>query len=125
MKKKKQNVKTSKADVKKAMDAIKASKDSKSSKMKQMFDLGLDVKQIADIMQVRYNFVYNVVSNYVRMNDIKVVQVKKQSRKDDIVKLYKTGKTNVEISKALKCNYNYVFKVVKEYREDHPMEAKA
>lgn len=120
---KQSEVKVSKTELKKGVEAIKASKSSKSDKMKQLFSLGLDIKQIAEIMNVRYNFVYNVISNYVRVNDIKVEQAKKVSRKDDIVKLYKAGKTRVEISKELKCNYNYVFKVTKDYEAEAQVKA--
>jgi transposase-like protein len=115
---KQSDVKITKTELKKGVDAIKATKASKSDQMKQLFGLGLDIKQIAEIMNVRYNFVYNVISNYVRVNDVKVEQTKKISRKDDIIKLYKNGKTRVEISKTLKCNYNYVFKVTKDYEAE-------
>jgi DNA-binding CsgD family transcriptional regulator len=81
---------------------------SKSSKMKEMFLQGLDVKRICEIMNTRYNFVYNVVSNMIRVNDLesKVVKENKENKRDEIVSLLKENKSNIEISKLLKVNYN-------------------
>jgi DNA-binding NarL/FixJ family response regulator len=105
--------KLSKEEIKKI---VESKKRTKSEKMKELFIGGLEVKEISILMNVRYNFVYNVVSNYVRMNDLeeKVISEKKINRKDDIVKLMKEGKSNIEISKILKCNYNYVWKICNE-----------
>jgi len=89
---------------------------SKSSKMKQLFELGYSVKEISNMLNVRYNFVYNVISNYVNVNQIETVkEVNKQSKKDLIIEMFKQGKTRKEISIELKTNYNYVFNVIKEY----------
>jgi hypothetical protein len=90
---------------------------SKSGKMKELFDLGLEVKEISQVLDVRYNFVYNVVSNYCNMNGITVESQKKESKKDDIIRLYKEGKSNKEISIELKTNYNYVFNVLKPLKQ--------
>ena len=84
--------------------------------MKDLFELGLEIKEIATMMNVRYNFVYNVVSNYVRINDIETTSVERSSRKNEILDMFKQGKSNIEISKELKVNYTYVFKVIKEYK---------
>lgn len=89
---------------------------SKSNKMKQLFELGYSVKEISTMLNVRYNFVYNVISNYVNVNGIETVkQVNKESKKDLIIELFKQGKSRKEISIELKTNYNYVFNVIKEY----------
>jgi predicted transcriptional regulator len=95
---------------------ILASDISKSAKIKELFMKGLDVKTIANHMNTRYNFVYNVVSNMVRVNDLEseVIKEDKANKRDEIIKLANENKTNVEISKALKVNYNYVWKVVNE-----------
>lgn len=89
---------------------------SKSAKMKDLFDIGLDIKEIAVIMNVRYNFVYNVVSNYVNMNKIETVAKDKNVKKDAIIAMYLNGKTNKEISIELTTNYNYVHNVLKQYK---------
>lgn len=90
---------------------------SKSAKMKQLFAAGYSVKDIASIMNVRYNFVYNVVSNEVRMKDITIEKTEKSDKKKHIIDLHIAGKNNTEISKELKTNYQYVYKVVKEYKD--------
>lgn len=89
---------------------------SKSAKMKELFEMGLPIKDIAQHLGVRYNFVYNVISNYVNMNGIEVETTKKANKKDAIIKLHKAGKTNKEISIELKTNYNYVYNTVKAYK---------
>ena len=88
---------------------------SKSKAMIALYNSGLEIKQIANIMQVRYNFVYNVISNHCRINDIELRTNKNNtnSKKAQIEELFKAGRSNVEIAKELKTNYNYVYKVTK------------
>ena len=88
---------------------------SKSKAMIALYNSGLEIKQIADIMQVRYNFVYNVISNHCRINDIELRTNKNNtnSKKAQIEELFKAGRSNTEIAKELKTNYNYVYKVTK------------
>ena len=88
---------------------------SKSKAMIELYNEGLEIKQIAQAMDVRYNFVYNVISNHCRMNDVELRTNKtsESSKKVLIEKLFKEGKSNTEIAKELKTNYNYVYKVTK------------
>ena len=88
---------------------------SKSKAMIELYNSGLEIKQIAQAMDVRYNFVYNVVSNYCRMNDVELRTNKENgnSKKVKIEELFKQGKSNTEIAKELKTNYNYVYKITK------------
>lgn len=88
---------------------------SKSKAMVALYNSGLEIKQIANIMQVRYNFVYNVISNHCRINDIELRTNKNNtnSKKAQIEELFKAGRSNVEIAKELKTNYNYVYKVTR------------
>ena len=109
---------------KKEVQAIINSTVSKSQKMKEMFDGGLEVKEIANLLKVRYNFVYNVISNYTNINDIKVEKNNKVTLKDQIIELHKQDKKNVEIAKELKVNYNYVYKIVKEAQQELESNAK-
>ena len=89
---------------------------SKSKAMVELYNQGLEIKEIAIAMDVRYNFVYNVISNHCRMNDVELRtnNGNENSKKVMIEKLFKEGKTNVEISKELKTNYNYVYKITKQ-----------
>ena len=88
---------------------------SKSKKFIKLYNDGMEIKEIASLCNVRYNFVYNVISNHCRMNDIELRTNKgnENSKKVMIEELFKQGKTNVEISKELKTNYNYVYKITK------------
>ena len=88
---------------------------SKSQKMIQLYEGGLEVSEVAKEMGVRYNFVYNVVSNYCRMNGKEMRVVQKENKKGKIIELIKKGKSNVEISAELRCSYNYVFGIRKVY----------
>ena len=88
---------------------------SKSKAMIEHYNEGLEIKEIATAMDVRYNFVYNVISNFCRMNDVELRTNKtsSSSKKVMIEELFKQGKSNTEIAKELKTNYNYVYKITK------------
>lgn len=101
-----------KAEIKKIMD----SDASKSKKMIALYDGGMEIGAIAKAMGVRYNFVYNVISNECRKAGAEVRVLRKQGVvKESIIALIKEGKTNAEISRELGKNYNYVFKVRKDF----------
>jgi len=90
---------------------------SKSKKMIALYSANLGIKEIASLLNVRYNFVYNVISNEVRMNDSLTLRTRNNetdTKKAKIVELFNAGKSNTEISAMLKTNYQYVFKVTKE-----------
>ena len=108
----KSEVKVSKVMIKKVVEG----EGSKSSKIKKLFDLGMEVKDIVKEMDVRYQFGYNVISNYINIESLEVVKEEKESKKDKIIELYDMGKSNAEISKLLKSNSNYVFKVIKDLK---------
>ena len=108
----------------KARDAVLNSEGSKSGKMKDLFRLGFEVKDIAEMMGVRYNFVYNVVSNLVIVEGIEVEQNKTASKKDAVWALLDQGKTAKEVAVELKTNYNYVYKLRKEWMAKAEAEVK-
>lgn len=89
---------------------------SKSKKFILLYNENLEIKEIASLFNVRYNFVYNVISNHCRMNDVELRtnQSNGSSKKQLILDLFKAGKSNTEIAKELKTNYNYVYKITKE-----------
>lgn len=88
---------------------------SKSKRFIELYTNGLEIKEIASLFNVRYNFVYNVISNFTRLNDVELRTKQRtgESKKDKIVELFNQGQSNTEISKTLKCNYQYVYKVTK------------
>jgi hypothetical protein len=110
---------------------VLASDISKSKKMIALFDLGFEVKEISDVMSahegklVRYNFVYNVLSNHINMNGIPVETTQREGKKDSILEMYVNGKSNKEISIDLKTNYNYVFNTIKDFKLKYPEQAAA
>jgi transposase-like protein len=102
-----------------AVKKLIASDKSKSQKIKELFDAGYEVKAIAELIEIRYNFAYNVISNYINTSEVKIEVSKKSSevsKKDKIIELYKENKSNKEISIELKTNYNYVFNTIKAYK---------
>lgn len=104
---------------------IKDEKMSKSEKVRQLFNGGLEVKEIATLLNIRYNFAYNVLQNYVIIHDIQVTKAERETKRDDIVKLLQEGKSLVEVCKATKSNYNYVWKISKELKAEQSSEKQA
>lgn len=94
---------------------IMVSESTKSGKMKQLFMLGLEVKDIAKLMEVRYNFVYNVVSNMINMEGLLTENNRGTSKKDIVFGMLDEGKSVKEICIDLKMNTNYVYKIKKEW----------
>lgn len=99
------------------MKKVIAGEGSKSSKMIVLYNAGVEIGEIAKEMGVRYNFVYNVVSNNCRINGIELRTQKRgdgTSKKDIVIQMLSEGKECTEISAALKTNINYVYKIRKE-----------
>jgi predicted transcriptional regulator len=94
---------------------VNNSKNSKSSKIKQLFDNNLEISKISKLLNIRYNFAYNVISNYIITNDIEIFKETKNSKKTKIIELFNKNMTKKQISIELKTNYNYIYKVIKDY----------
>lgn len=115
-----------KATQKEIEAVVKNDNLNKSQKMKSLFDLGVEIKDITKLMTdhygslVRYNFVYNVISNYCNMTGIPVQAEEKDGKKEQIIALYLAGKSNKDISITLRTNSNYVFNVLKKYKAENP-----
>lgn len=98
------------------INSILNGEGTKSSKMRALYNEGMEIGEIAKLMNVRYNFVYNVVStDAMKKGETVRVSRKNGSVKASIIALIDEGKTNKEISQATGALYNYVFKVRKEY----------
>ena len=98
------------------VEKINAKTVSKGAGIRELFAGGMEVKEIAAATGIRYNHVYNVVKNEVLVHDLEVEmsgRSNENSKKAQIVKLLEEGKTITEISKELKCLYNYVWQVAK------------
>lgn len=95
---------------------IAAGTMTKGAGIRECFAGGLEVKDIAAKLGIRYNHVYNVVKNEVLVHDLEVEKSPRggeNSKKAQIVQMLQDGKTITEISKELKCMYNYVWSVAK------------
>ena len=105
-----------KAQVEAAVAAMQEGKTSKGACIRTLFAGGLEVKEISTITGIRYNHVYNVVKNEVLVHDLKVEtsdRSNENSKKNQILVMSEQGNTVTEISKELKCMYNYVWQVAK------------
>ena len=105
-----------KAQVEAAVAEMQEGKTSKGACIRTLFAGGLDVKEISTITGIRYNHVYNVVKNEVLVHGLEVEtsdRSNENSKKNQILAMLEQGKTVTEISKELKCMYNYVWQVAK------------
>lgn len=105
-----------KEQVEAAVAAMQEGKTSKGACIRTLFAGGLEVKEISAITGIRYNHVYNVVKNEVLVHGLEVETTDRSnenSKKNQILALLEQGKTVTEISKELKCMYNYVWQVAK------------
>ena len=105
-----------KAQVEAAVAAMQEGKTSKGACIRTLFAGGLEVKEISTITGIRYNHVYNVVKNEVLVHGLEVEtsdRSNENSKKNQILVMLEQGKTVTEISKELKCMYNYVWQVAK------------
>ena len=105
-----------KAQVEAAVAAMQEGKTSKGACIRTLFAGGLEVKEISTITGIRYNHVYNVVKNEVLVHGLEVEtsdRSNENSKKNQILVMLAQGKTVTEISKELKCMYNYVWQVGK------------
>lgn len=102
---------------KQVAELVAAEGISKSSKIKTLFDHGFEVKEIASTLNIRYNFAYNVLQNYINTQSIEVEASHKETKKDVVWALFDQGKKIGEVAKELKMNYNYVWKLRKEWEE--------
>lgn len=108
---------------KKFKELLENSEISKSSKIKRLFLAGYTIKEISNFLNIRYNFAYNVISNYVITEQVEVFkEVNVESKKDLIIEQFKQGNSLKEISVNLRTNYNYVFNVVKSYKAEQVNE---
>ena len=105
-----------KAQVEAAVAEMQEGKTSKGACIRKLFAGGLEVKEISTITGIRYNHVYNVVKNEVLVHGLEVEtssRSNENSKKNQILVMLEQGKTVTEISKELKCMYNYVWQVAK------------
>ena len=90
----------------------------KSDKIKALFDGGVEVKEIAELLGVRYNHAYNVIQNYVIVEGFEVEKSSRgtSEKRQLIEQMLKEGHRIIGVAKATKTVYNYVWKVSQELK---------
>lgn len=89
---------------------------SKSKRIIELYKLGYSVKQVSELLGIRYNFSYNILSNFTRLNNLDLgTRGNGDTKKQKIEELVSQGLSNTEISKITQTNYNYVYKVTSEW----------
>lgn len=91
----------------------KAKGTSKSEKMRKLYDEGMSLGDIAKKLQVRYQFVYNVIDAYTNGNIRKTE--KGATKTSQFIELFEKGHTPGEIAKLTNSNYNFVYSTVKRH----------
>lgn len=84
---------------------------SKSEMIRRLYDEGREVKEVADLVQVRRQFVDNVIRN----RDGEVRRSKKVNKSAEMRKMFEEGMTVGEVAKELNENYNWVYAVRKKW----------
>lgn len=102
----------------KQLNTILDSNESASQKMIKLFNAGLEVSEIAKLMEKRYNHVYNVVTNAVNTKKIDGAAIeysstKGESKKSQIIALYNQGTKKSDIAKQLGIHAQQVYQVLK------------
>ena len=109
------NVSKIQKDSKTSVKAIINNEDlTKSAKMRQLYDLGKDLAEIAKLVNVRYQFVWNVID--IHTNGEIRESSNKSTKSDEFRKLFKEGKTCAQIAKITNSNNNFVNSVIKKYK---------
>lgn len=85
----------------------------KSSKIRDLYDEGHTVAQIAKELRLNYAFVYGVVKRHTSKTSSE--QPKKQSKASKIRELHDKGYTRAEICRELKVDYSNVYHALRNY----------
>jgi len=91
-------------------------KMSKSAQIRDLYkNTNLTVAQIADMIGVRYQFAYNVISQYCTKTGTEVRKARSTSTSAQIRELVEQGLTPGQIAKQLGINYVFAHQVAKKY----------
>lgn len=117
-----------------AIETVLDEELTKSGKIRGLYKLGIEVKDIAKILDLKYNFVYNIVAQCIKEGIVTEIQkpeptheekmliaVKEKEVKplppemeSTIVQMWIEGKESNEISETLKIDFDYVLRIVKQ-----------
>lgn len=94
--------------------AVESKTMTKGAAIREMFVGGMETKEIAAALKIRYNHAYNVLKNEVLIHGLEVETESRSgenSKKAQIIQGLKDGKSIKDIAAELKCMYNYVWQV--------------
>lgn len=97
-------------------DAVANKTMTKGAAIREMFAGGMETKDIATALGIRYNHAYNVIKNEVLIHGLEVETESRggeNSKKAQIIQGLQDGKSIKEVAAELKCMYNYVWQVGK------------
>lgn len=95
---------------------------SKSQVMREMYDGGMNVSQIAKELNVRYQFVYQVIHKHTN-GEVRSSRANKETKSQLFRDLFDDGLTVGQIAKQTNSNYTFVFQVIKRYKDSLAKEA--
>lgn len=103
------------------MEMIRATEGmSKSAKIVELFNGGLEVKEICTLLEIRYNHAYNVIQNYVIVNGIETEKTERAggTKRKEIEAILLAGGKLIEAAKATKSSYNQVWQVSQALKKE-------
>lgn len=97
---------------------------SKSQMMRDLYDQGMSVSEIAKEVGVRYQFAYQVLSKHTG-GELRSSTASKTSKSSEFRRMFDEGMTVGQIAKATNSNYTFVFQVIKKYKKELEKQASA
>lgn len=90
---------------------------SKSELIRNYYNEGLTIREVADKVGVRYQFAYNVVSKMCEKKGEEVRRANKVTRASQFREMFDEGYSVGQIAKALNANYNQVHQTISKYKK--------
>lgn len=86
----------------------------KSDRMRDLYDRGLTIKEIAARLEANYSFTYAVIKRY---REEGAPTRFKESKSEQMRRMYDEGMQVKDIAKEMNANYAFVYGVIKRYKE--------
>jgi hypothetical protein len=104
-----------------------ASPVTKSSKIKELYDSGTPIGEIAKTLGIRYAFAYQVASRHAAATGkpFATGRTAGPTKSSKIRELFDTGKTVGQIAKELNLNYTFCWMTVSAYKKQLAKKAQA
>lgn len=104
------------ARVEEIKKAVAGKEMTKGAAIREMFVGGMETKDIATALGIRYNHAYNVIKNEVLIHGLEVETESRNgsnSKKAQIIASLEAGMSMKDVAAEQKCMYNYVWQVAK------------